>query len=186
MNPERRKLVEAVLSSSRSLPEALAYSLLQHQQDKTDTPTATSGLVVQPPGLKKGARKESGADPDATVIGSGDTGSMTLASPTGASGGTEEPSQDERTRLMPPREADLSSCIPARAEPSTKPPPGSPRVEEGTPLGTGERSSVRPRVRSKPVSSVPPNFSKRGVDAWVWWMIVLMALLAVSAYLFSR
>ncbi|HEY8943299.1 MAG TPA: serine/threonine-protein kinase, partial [Polyangiaceae bacterium] len=173
MNPERRKLVEAVLSSSRSLPEALAYSLLQHQQDKTDTPTATSGLVVQPPGLKKGARKESGGDPDATVIGSGDTGSMTLPSPTGAAGGTEEPSQDERTRLMPPREADLSSCIPARAEPSTKPPPGSPRVEEGTPLGTGERSSVRPRVRSKPVSSMPPNFSKRGVDAWVWWMIVL-------------
>jgi len=77
MNPERRKLVEAVMSSSRSLPESLAYHLLS--ADKTDTPTATSGLVMQPSGLAKPSKltkpapeppedEQPESDPDATLV----------------------------------------------------------------------------------------------------------------------
>jgi eukaryotic-like serine/threonine-protein kinase len=192
MNPERRKLVEAVLSSSRSLPEALAYTLLAHQQDKTDTPTATSGLVMQPPGLNKKNKATpppkpekpasmKPADPDATVIGpvQDASGSLTLPSPLPGTV-TEEPSQDERTRLMPPREVDLNSCLPpAPNTTTTKPPPG--RVEEGTPSGMGERSSVRPRRSLRP-ASVPPDFNKQRVEAWVWWLVALMAVLATFAF----
>lgn len=189
MNPERRKLVEAVLSSSRSLPEALAYTLLAHQQDKTDTPTATSGLVVQPPGLRKDkppaqtAQPAQPVDPDVTIIGPAQDGS---GSATIFSESNEEPSQDERTRLMPPRASDLSSCVPGSLEESSRTTRDPPRAEEGTPSGAGERSSVRPRARGLRASSFPPNFNRQRVDAWVWWMLALMALLAASAYTFNQ
>jgi serine/threonine-protein kinase len=73
MNPERLRIVEAVMSSSRTLPEALAYQLLA-MSDKADTPTATSGLVVQPSKLQKQqpppatAATEVSDDPDATLV----------------------------------------------------------------------------------------------------------------------
>ena len=50
ITPDRRKMIDALLSSSRALPEALAYQFLQ-QQERTTTPTATSGVVVQPAGF---------------------------------------------------------------------------------------------------------------------------------------
>lgn len=174
MNPERRRLVEAVLSSSRSLPEALAFSLLATQQDKTDTPTATSGLQMQPPGLKKkSAEAESSqtkpADPEATVIGAAQEQSVSVTEPS-----PTIDDADERTRLMPPRPSDLSSCKPPKDDQPVV-------VEEGS-IGTHERSSVRPARRSLRPSSVPPNFSRRGVEAWVWWMFALITLLAAGAY----
>ncbi|MFO7178896.1 MAG: serine/threonine-protein kinase [Pseudomonadota bacterium] len=70
MTPERRKLVEAILSSSRAVPEALAQQLLTlATQEKTDTPTATSGLVMQPPGFREKIRSMARAsDSDSTQL----------------------------------------------------------------------------------------------------------------------
>ena len=77
MNPERRRLVEAVMSQGRSLPEALAYQLLSIS-DKTDTPTATSGLVVQPDGLSKKNKAKSKSRPPADSV--SDTDATLVAS----------------------------------------------------------------------------------------------------------
>lgn len=46
MQPKRRELVRAVMTSATKLPEALAYELLA-SQDRTATPTATSKLLAQ-------------------------------------------------------------------------------------------------------------------------------------------
>ncbi len=48
LSPERRTVIEAVMSSGRTLPESLAYRLLS-RNDRTDTPTADSRLFQSPP-----------------------------------------------------------------------------------------------------------------------------------------
>jgi len=48
LSPERRTVIEAVMSSGRTLPEALAYRLLS-RHDRADTPTADSRVFVSPP-----------------------------------------------------------------------------------------------------------------------------------------
>src|SRR5688500_10079189 len=54
MSPDRRRLVDAIQSAGRAIPEAIAQQLLSLSiQKKEDTPTATSGLIVPPPGLRK-------------------------------------------------------------------------------------------------------------------------------------
>jgi len=53
MSPDRRRLVDAIQSAGRAIPEAIAQQLLSLSiQKKEDTPTATSGLIVPPPGLR--------------------------------------------------------------------------------------------------------------------------------------
>jgi serine/threonine-protein kinase len=198
MNPERRRLVEAVLSSNRALPEALAYSLLASQQDKTDTPTATSGLHVPPPGLiNQGSApsllttqpppkpvRAKPVDPEATVIGAHEaSASFTLPSQT-------VDDADERTRLMAPRTPDSSVSKPA---PSGL---GERRtvVEEGTPSVSNERSSVRPSPRARSLQPAEPapgsdpvaSRSKTNVEAWLWWLLALAALIAASLYTFRH
>ena len=48
LSPERRTVIDAVMSSGRTLPEALAYRLLS-RNDRADTPTADSRVFVSPP-----------------------------------------------------------------------------------------------------------------------------------------
>jgi serine/threonine-protein kinase len=161
MNPERRKLVEAVMSSSRALPEALAYQLLV-MQDKTDTPTATSGLIVQPEGLRKKKKQASipdpepapESDPDATIVGA-----------------RPEPS-GSGINAGPP----VAPAQPARA---AEPPPVA------APLPA---SSVRPEPQSAlaavsaRLSSIPPQFRTGTVSVWLFWVIALAVAIAALAY----
>jgi serine/threonine protein kinase len=48
LSPERRTVIDAVQSSGRSLPEALAYRLLS-RGNRADTPTADSRVFLSPP-----------------------------------------------------------------------------------------------------------------------------------------
>ena len=48
LSPERRTVIDAVMSTSRTLPESLAYRLLS-RGDRTDTPTADSRMFQSPP-----------------------------------------------------------------------------------------------------------------------------------------
>lgn len=206
MNPERRKLVEAVLSSSRALPEALAYQLLAHQ-DKTDTPTATSGLVVQPPGIgdkAKAKAKAKSKDPESTLVGGYVSASDAAAAP-------DEPGGDERTHLMPPR-ALLSSAPPPAAATGSKPRTstrplkqarddaaqgglyqglalGGDVATEPPPRDMAPKIFVEPsqaRASTQTADSTPPDFSERAVEGWVWWMLGVAAAIAASAYGFSQ
>jgi serine/threonine-protein kinase len=157
MNPERRRLVEAVMSSSRTLPEALAYQLLS-VTDKTDTPTATSGLVMQPPGLGGGSgkkkKKTPSIDPEATLI------------------GQPEPSGSNTNPAPPP----VASEPPAQAEKSV-----APRKPSSTiPAAPSALTTVAARL-----SSIPPKF-RSGMSFVGVWLLALAALLAIMGYLLDR
>jgi eukaryotic-like serine/threonine-protein kinase len=52
LTDERRKMIDALVSAGRAIPEALANRFLS-QAEKTQTPTATSGIVMQPAGLAR-------------------------------------------------------------------------------------------------------------------------------------
>jgi serine/threonine-protein kinase len=48
LSPERKTVIDAVMSSGRTLPESLAYRLLS-RNDRADTPTADSRVFISPP-----------------------------------------------------------------------------------------------------------------------------------------
>jgi serine/threonine protein kinase len=52
ISDERRKMIEALTNVSRAIPEALANRFIS-PADKTATPTATSGIVIQPAALAR-------------------------------------------------------------------------------------------------------------------------------------
>jgi len=52
LSDERRKMIDALVSAGRAIPEALANRFLS-QSDRTQTPTATTGIVMQPAGLAR-------------------------------------------------------------------------------------------------------------------------------------
>jgi serine/threonine protein kinase len=54
LSEERKKMIDVLFNAGRTIPETMAKRFLM-QNDKTATPTATSGIVLQPPGL---ARKQ--------------------------------------------------------------------------------------------------------------------------------
>ncbi|HEX2673358.1 MAG TPA: hypothetical protein VHM25_20895, partial [Polyangiaceae bacterium] len=52
ISDERRKMIEALTNVSRAIPDALAHRFIS-PADKTATPTATSGIVIQPAALAR-------------------------------------------------------------------------------------------------------------------------------------
>ncbi|HET9933228.1 MAG TPA: serine/threonine-protein kinase [Polyangiaceae bacterium] len=172
MNPERRRLVEAVMSQGRSLPEALAYQLLSIS-DKTDTPTATSGLVVQPDGLgKKGKAKskarpeqDSVSDTDATLVASITTEQSRSGTLKGLGGQQPSATRSERPAVVTARQRQDDAV--------TSRPPS--RRDSGVP---------QPRISKHP-SSAPPEF-RGGVSQWVFWMLGLAVVLLVLAFALGK
>lgn len=174
MNPERRRLVEAVMSQGRSLPEALAYQLLS-VTDKTDTPTATSGLVVQPDGLNKKAKAKAQARPPADSV--SDTDATLVASlPEQSRSGTLKgiggpPAKPTSVRSEKPA---VVTARQAQDEAVTSRPPA-------------QKDSALPKpARSKRPSSVPPQFRKGSVSQWVFWMLGLAVVLLVLAFALGK
>jgi hypothetical protein len=51
MSTERKTVIDAVATSARAIPEALAYQLLA-RRDRMDTPTADSRIFVQRPSVR--------------------------------------------------------------------------------------------------------------------------------------
>lgn len=52
ISDDRRKMIDALTNVSRAIPDALAYRFIS-PADKTATPTATSGIVIQPAALAR-------------------------------------------------------------------------------------------------------------------------------------
>jgi eukaryotic-like serine/threonine-protein kinase len=70
MSPERKTVIDAVTTSARAIPEALAYQLLA-RRDRMDTPTADSRIFMQRPSIRaplssQGKPPPLPRDPDAT------------------------------------------------------------------------------------------------------------------------
>ncbi|HLV64601.1 MAG TPA: serine/threonine-protein kinase [Polyangiaceae bacterium] len=130
MTPERRKLVDAILSSSRAVPEALAQQLLAlAAQEKTDTPTATSGLVVHPPGFRERMQSMARAsDSDSTQL---DPAAAAAVPP------APRPFATAPTSItMPPPKPNAAPALPIRndtASPTGKAPPPKPERRSATP-----------------------------------------------------
>jgi hypothetical protein len=52
LSDERKKMIDVLFNAGRTIPEAMAKRFLTHNE-KTATPTATSGIVLQPTGLAR-------------------------------------------------------------------------------------------------------------------------------------
>jgi serine/threonine protein kinase len=164
MNPERKKLVEAVMNTSRALPEALAYQLLS-VQDKTDTPTATSGVIVPPSDLRKPKPRPKSSpeiDPDATIVGehpSSPRGAATLTVP------AEVSQSPARVLNTPPPKTKKAAAQNGKRE--SRRSPGA--------------QAARPPAKSR-LSSVPPKFRSVQVSAWAFWTLVLAVAIIALAF----
>ncbi|MGC4094242.1 MAG: protein kinase [Polyangiaceae bacterium] len=174
MNPERRRLVEAVMSQGRTLPEVLAYSLLSIQ-DKTDTPTATSGLVVQPEGLgkKKKDKEKSKARASQSSIPEPDPDATQLAAP-------PEPSNSKSGF------SDRPAPKPSERPKSTTKRPGAARSPGA--LSVDEAVTSRPPPPAAAVlrkSSIPPKF-RSGVSSMAFWVLGLAVVLLVLAFVLGN
>lgn len=166
MNPERRKVVEAVMSSSRALPEALAYQLLS-LQDKTDTPTATSGLVVQPSNLKKKKKpQESIPDPEATLV---------------APPRSEDISNTMQDLAPPFDQGSRPGSIPAGTPTSRPPKPDTAQTAAQRRESARPASSALAAVATR-LSSIPPKFRSGTVNSWVFWVLALAMAIAALGY----
>jgi len=180
MNPERRRLVEAVMSQGRSLPEALAYQLLSIQ-DKTDTPTATSGLVVQPDGLKKKDKEKAKARTSHASVPDADATLVAALEASSTMKGLGPASSDR------PKAATKSD--PARpSTPTTAPPPR----ESTSALARDDASTSRPPASTTLTSagarrsSIPPKFRSGNVNVWVFWLVGLVVVLIVLAFVLGK
>jgi serine/threonine-protein kinase len=125
LSPERRTVIEAVMSSGRTLPESLAYRLLS-RGDRHDTPTADSRVFISPP-----------------------------------------PPKSVPTPLDGVTDADIEEEEDPSATPTWRPPYSSARVpaEAGElprlplPFGEEAESTIRDRVPSALLPSVPPGLA---------------------------
>lgn len=181
MNPDRRRLVDAVLGSTLSLPELIAETVHIMQQEKTETPTATSGLVVQPKDLKRPIPRPHPApsisDPDTTVVGPVGYPSATVRQAiSDYQGSSEEPTRIATvpiTRVTPMPEPEGSNEHPVPSEVNV-----NPRVDPFS------EDAAMPPVRLP--SSVSPGFRTVRPQTLIWWVLVLLALLLVAAYWANR
>jgi serine/threonine-protein kinase len=62
INDDRRKMIDALTNVSRAIPQALSHRFIS-PADKTATPTATSGIVIQPAALARLTNKASAPTP---------------------------------------------------------------------------------------------------------------------------
>src|SRR6478609_436334 len=100
INDERRKMIEALTNVSRAIPDALAHRFIS-PADKTATPTATSGIVIQPAALARLQRQASAPTPTPPKRHSEDEETLL--------------SDAARAALTSPTAAEVSATIPRRA-----------------------------------------------------------------------
>jgi serine/threonine-protein kinase len=62
ISDDRRRMIDALTNVSRAIPDALTFRLIS-PADKTATPTATSGIVMQPAALARLQKQASGPTP---------------------------------------------------------------------------------------------------------------------------
>jgi serine/threonine protein kinase len=120
MSPDRKRLVDAIQSAGRAIPEAIAQQLLSLSvQTKEETPTANSGLIVPPPGLRK---------PSLTPGRSSTPGSAVMMRKTSESDSTQlDPGRDSVT-VRPKDASSPRASSPGTVSPATvKPAASSPK-----------------------------------------------------------
>jgi serine/threonine-protein kinase len=129
LSPERRTVIDAVMSSGRTLPESLAFRLLS-RGDRQDTPTADSRVFVSPPPPPKSL-------------------------PTPLDGVTDADIEEDDPSATPTWRPPYSS---ARVPAGVSEIPGElPRMPLST-FGEEAESTIRDRVPSALLPSAPPNF----------------------------
>jgi hypothetical protein len=135
MSPDRKRLVDAIQSAGRAIPEAIAQQLLSLSvQTKEETPTANSGLIVPPPGLRKAS-----LTPGKSLT----PGSATVMRKTSESDSTQlDPERDSVT--VRPKDA---SSPRASSAGTAKPAASSPRA------AAAERAA-KPKKKIEPMTPV--------------------------------
>ncbi|HET9960003.1 MAG TPA: protein kinase [Polyangiaceae bacterium] len=198
MNPEKRKLVESVLNKSRALPEAIAYQLLS-VGERTDTPTATSGLALKPPRSKPISQPP---DSDAATLVApiprnlavsasndarlpGAAGRALSSRPAPAS--TLPPAPGSIPTLKPPRQSSsgLSSSasgLPGLVDPGSGPHDvRSAHEENGEHVGEASPPGVKATLKSI-VPSLVPNFRGGTTSSNVLLALGVAVALLATAY----
>jgi serine/threonine-protein kinase len=171
MSPDRRRLVDAIQSAGRAIPEAIAQQLLALSvQQKEETPTATSGLIVPPPGLRKSA---------------------------GTPSATRRVSESDSTQLDASRQPETPSVSP-KASPSPSAVPSAAPVARASLVAKPATSKAPGKVEPMaPVANQPVNFpikpDEAELTAWVgplrskshyWWPAAIAAIIAAAAGLY--
>jgi serine/threonine protein kinase len=188
LTPQRRKMIDALMSTSRTLPEALANRFLSPQPtDKTVTPTATSGVVVQAAGLAKKAPLKSEVVPKASRASKSelDVGKVEIkpAKPAKPAPKAKAKSPDDEATLIGMAQASGSLArmpvpVGSDASPTEKPPPGEPAAGAGASRATpGSKAIADPT----PMPSFRPRW-----HAWLPLGLVLVASLAFAVYDYLR
>lgn len=137
MSPDRRRLVDAIQSAGRAIPESIAQQLLSLSvQTKEETPTANSGLIVPPPGL----RKQSSVTPG-------------RSSTPGNAGAMRKTSESDSTQLDPARDVVTVRPKEASSPGAAKPAASSPQAAPAEPAKP--KKNVAPMT---PVANVPLTF----------------------------
>ncbi|MES1179543.1 MAG: serine/threonine-protein kinase [Myxococcales bacterium] len=179
LSDERKKMIDVLFNAGRTIPDALAKRYLAHA-DKNATPTATSGIVLQPKGLapKKASavtvrppsKQPLSAQPAATSAVEAITATAApLAAALRSSTTNEAPaprrySEDDETLLRQPTEA------PA--------PPLTPQVEERV-VAVPETVivTVQPEITEMVVRRMRPRFLPvlillvLGLCALIWFVL---------------
>ncbi|HEY4157048.1 MAG TPA: serine/threonine-protein kinase [Polyangiaceae bacterium] len=170
ISAERRKMIDALMSSGRTLPEALAHKFLNQQQsDKTVTPTATSGVVLQPAGLAKAAAaKEGAAKPNRA------------SAPELKSELPRPNPDDEATLVGMPTPGDSLAALPVAA-----------RVDKAAAALVAPKPSQSRGTGSTAASTAlsPPRAldqPRSGGRAWIPLCVVLVAALAFAIFEYLR
>jgi serine/threonine-protein kinase len=160
LTDERRRMIDALVSAGRAIPEALANRFLS-QRDTTQTPTATSGIIMQPAGLAWLAAP--GQQAVANLLSTPAQAAITQRPPrrTGehlvAVTATDERAtprheEDEPTRIAPRATSDDARqdvpALPAPDSPSTQVQPTTAEAVRVSHEGASQRmlGQVKPRV----------------------------------------
>jgi serine/threonine-protein kinase len=196
MSPDRRRLVDAIQSAGRAIPEAIAQQLLSLSvQQKEDTPTASSGLIVPPPGLRKpveAPRKAS--DSESTQL---DPNALPLlgAAPKVVPSPPKAAASAPRAASSPEAAASPRATVSPRAAAAAPAADSSPGAASPPRAEAAARKSVVPMT---PVANVPLAFPSKPPEAeltaWVgplrskaryWLPAAVAAVVAAAAGLYS-
>ena len=136
MNPEKKAAVEALLISNKFLPDVLAYRMMESADDRTQTPTASSGIATAPRPLR-GKTPAVGVE----ISRADGTPSKGRGQPKVRYGMLDvgsRPSSSSHPKIA----AGSGSRIPSGAHPRAR----EPRSESGEGVRSSRRSSIEPTV----------------------------------------
>lgn len=185
LNPERRQTIEALRHTNKSLLLALAERAAREIPDgeATQTPTASSGLVLRPDELSGSTRTgPESCTPGPEQSDSGARGAPTRAAvsdPAGADPAVSLPpipSQSPGGRYAPVEEETVDAAALASASGERRPPPESPEtLAATTPPGPAIRSRRHRAAEASNANNQRPELS------WIVMTLVIVVITTLIA-----